>query len=100
MELLLRKLKPVWKRKWEEELQQVIDGQEFLRHQETLVGDLRKDLVDTQTVVTQIVQAAEILESNVPPRREWLSGAVGSGGCSVGGSQDFTAQFAREVGGD
>src|SRR5271154_6157621 len=80
VELLLRQLKPVWKRKWEEELQQVIDGQEFLRHQETLVGDLRKDLVDTQTVVTQIVQAAEILESSVPPRREWLSGAVGSGG--------------------
>ena len=77
---LLRTLKPVWKRKWEEELQQVIDGQEFLRHQETLVADLRKDLVDTQTVVTQIVQAAEILESNTPPRREWLSGGLGSGG--------------------
>jgi hypothetical protein len=80
VEQLLRQLKPVWKRKWEEELQQVIDGQEFLRHQETLVGDLRKDLVDTQTVVTQIVQAAEILESSAPPRREWLSGGLGSGG--------------------
>ena len=80
MEQLLRQLKPVWKRKWEEELQQVIDGQEFLRHQETLVADLRKDLQDTQTVVMQIVQAAEILESSTPPRREWLAGAVGSGG--------------------
>ena len=44
------------------------------------MGDLRKDLEDTQMVVTQIVQAAEILESSTPPRREWLSGGVGSGG--------------------
>lgn len=44
------------------------------------MADLRKDLVDTQTVVTQIVQAAEILESSTPPRREWLSGGLGSGG--------------------
>ena len=78
VETQLKTLKPIWKRKWEEELQQVIDGQEFLRHQETLVTDLKKDLVDTETVITQIVQAAELFESSAP--REWLSGAVGSGG--------------------
>jgi hypothetical protein len=78
VEALLKQLKPVWKRKWEDELQQVIDGQEFLRHQETLITDLRKDLSDTETVITQIVQAAELFEASAP--REWLSGAVGSGG--------------------
>jgi hypothetical protein len=78
VEALLKQLKPVWKRKWEDELQQVIDGQEFLRHQETLITDLRKDLADTETVITQIVQAAELFEASAP--REWLSGAVGSGG--------------------
>jgi hypothetical protein len=78
VESLLKQLKPVWKRKWEDELQQVIDGQEFLRHQETLITDLRKDLSDTETVITQIVQAAELFEASAP--REWLSGAVGSGG--------------------
>ena len=78
VETQLKTLKPIWKRKWEEELQQVIDGQDFLRHQETLVTDLKKDLVDTETVITRIVQAAELFESAGP--REWLSGAVGSGG--------------------
>lgn len=78
LESLLRTIKPVWKRKWEDELQQVIDGQEFLRHQETLVVDLRKDLSDTETVVAQIIQAAELFEASTP--REWLAGAVGSGG--------------------
>ena len=78
VEALLKQLKPVWKRKWEDELQQVIDGQEFLRHQETLITDLRKDLADTETVITQIVQAAELFEASAP--REWLSGALGSGG--------------------
>jgi Actin interacting protein 3 len=78
VEAELKAMKPHWKRKWEEELQQVIDGQEFLRHQETLVADLRKDLSDTETVITQIIQAAELFESATP--REWLSGAIGSGG--------------------
>ena len=78
VETLLRQLKPMWKRKWEDELQQVIDGQEFLRHQETLITDLRKDLTDTETVISQIIQAAELFEASTP--REWLSGGVGSGG--------------------
>jgi hypothetical protein len=80
VESLLRTVKPVWKRKWEDELQQVIDGQDFLRHQETLITDLRKDLADTEMVITHVVQAAELFESKALPTREWLSGAVGSGG--------------------
>jgi Actin interacting protein 3 len=78
VEALLKTLRPMWKKKWEEELQQVIDGQEFLRHQETLITDLRKDLADTQNVMAQIVQAAELFETAQP--REWLSGGIGSGG--------------------
>jgi hypothetical protein len=80
VESLLRQLKPLWKRKWEEELQQVIDGQEFLRHQETLINDLRKDLTDTSMVIEQIVQATELFENAAPVKREWMSGALGSGG--------------------
>jgi hypothetical protein len=80
VESLLRTVKPVWKRKWEDELQQVIDGQDFLRHQETLITDLRKDLADTEMVITHVVQAAELFESKALPTREWLSGGLGSGG--------------------
>jgi len=83
VEALLKTVKPVWKRKWEDELQQVIDGQEFLRHQETLITDLRKDLQDTEQVITHVVQAAELFESKTLPSREWLSGGLGSGGREV-----------------
>jgi hypothetical protein len=80
VETLLKTVKPVWKRKWEDELQQVIDGQEFLRHQETLITDLRKDLSDTEMVIEHVVQAAELFESRALAPREWLGGALGSGG--------------------
>jgi len=83
VEALLKTVKPVWKRKWEDELQQDIDGQEFLRHQETLITDLRKDLQDTEQVITHVVQAAELFESKTLPSREWLSGGLGSGGREV-----------------
>jgi Actin interacting protein 3 len=79
-EAVLSAVKPVWKRVWQEELQRVIDGQEFLRHQETLLTDLSKDLADTEELLAHVVQAAELLETQRIPRREWLSGAVGSGG--------------------
>ena len=77
---MLNTFKPLWKKAWQDELQRVIDGQEFLRHQETLVGDLKKDLMDTEEVVVHVVQAAELLESRAVSPREWLSGPVGSGG--------------------
>jgi hypothetical protein len=80
VENLLRTVKPVWKKKWEDELQQVIDGQEFLRHQETLITDLRKDLADTEQVITHVVAAADLFESRNLAPREWLGGAIGSGG--------------------
>ena len=80
VENVLASVKPRWKKVWQEELQRVIDGQEFLRHQETLVADLRKDLVDTEDVIEHVVKAAELLESRAVSPREWLSGPVGSGG--------------------
>lgn len=80
VESQLTTVKPLWKKTWQDELQRVIDGQEFLRHQETLVADLKKDLTDTEEVIVHVVQAAELLEARALTPREWLSGAVGSGG--------------------
>jgi hypothetical protein len=41
---------------------------------------LRKDLADTEQVITHVVAAADLFESRNLAPREWLGGAIGSGG--------------------
>lgn len=36
-------VKPVWKKTWEEELQNIVEEQQFLSHQEEFLGDLLED---------------------------------------------------------
>lgn len=39
----LKTIKPMWKKTWEEELQNIVEEQQFLQHQEEFVNDLLED---------------------------------------------------------
>lgn len=57
---LLKKAKPVWKLVWEQELQNVVQEQQFLKEQEALVLDLRDDHADLVQVLKQLQKVHEI----------------------------------------
>lgn len=39
----IQTVKPMWKKTWEEELQNIVEEQQFLTHQEEFLGDLQED---------------------------------------------------------
>lgn len=52
--------KPAWKRTWEVELQNIVDEQQFVKHQESLINDLNDDLKDSLTSWTHLQAALEL----------------------------------------
>ncbi|KAI8142783.1 actin interacting protein 3-domain-containing protein [Fennellomyces sp. T-0311] len=57
---LVRTAKPKWKLTWEQELQQVVTEQQFLKDQEGLLLDLRDDHADLVHVLQQLFKISEI----------------------------------------
>jgi len=42
-EIIIKTIKPMWKKTWEEELQNIVEEQQFLTHQEEFLNDLLED---------------------------------------------------------
>ncbi|TIA78905.1 hypothetical protein E3P89_03825 [Wallemia ichthyophaga] len=61
-------VKPMWKKTWAEELQNIVDEQGFLNHQEKLLADLKDDHAASLTVFQQVEQVATI-RSAQPAKR-------------------------------
>jgi hypothetical protein len=57
-------VKPMWKKTWEAELQNIVDEQQLLNHQEELLADLRADHENVMTVFEQIQQYVSLQNSN------------------------------------
>lgn len=60
LEKYVQTVKPTWKKTWEAELQNIVDEQEFLNHQEGLIADLRDDHVALQDVYENIQQVVKL----------------------------------------
>ncbi|KAI5984275.1 actin interacting protein 3-domain-containing protein [Pisolithus albus] len=60
-------IKPMWKKTWEEELQNIVEEQGFLSHQEELLADLLEDHKGLAEVFDH-VQKVVNLKSNTPNR--------------------------------
>lgn len=60
LETYVRTVKPSWKKTWENELQNIVDEQEFLNHQESLLADLRDDNDALQEVFQNIQQVVKL----------------------------------------
>ncbi|TIC18629.1 AIP3-domain-containing protein [Wallemia mellicola] len=68
LEQQVETVKPMWKKTWAEELQNIVDEQGFLNHQEKLLADLKDDHAASLTVFQQVEQVASI-RSAQPTRR-------------------------------
>lgn len=60
LENYVRTVKPSWKKTWENELQNIVDEQGFLNHQEGLLADLRDDNTALQEVFENIQQVVKL----------------------------------------
>lgn len=57
-------VKPSWKKTWEMELQNIVDEQEFLNHQEGLISDLKEDHANLQDVFFNIQEVIKLRGAN------------------------------------
>lgn len=60
LEKYVHNVKPSWKKTWEVELQNIVDEQEFLNHEEGLLSDLREDCMALQEVFDNIQQVVKL----------------------------------------
>lgn len=76
-------VKPIWKKTWEVELQQIVKEQQFLKEHEALLADLREDHQSVEQVLNQLLKISEIQERkkqsgvslfNVAPAEEGFEG--------------------------
>ena len=56
----IQTIKPMWKKTWEEELQNIVDEQQFLTHQEEFLGDLVEDYKAVMEVYGHVEQVIGI----------------------------------------
>lgn len=68
-------VKPSWKKTWEMELQNIVDEQEFLNHQEGLIADLKEDHANLQDVFFNIQEVVKLRGAN---RFNLMGGGVGA----------------------
>ncbi|KAH8797640.1 actin interacting protein 3-domain-containing protein [Flagelloscypha sp. PMI_526] len=61
-------VKPMWKKTWEEELQNIVEEQQFLTHQEEFLADLVEDHKALAEVYGHIEQVISIRGTAVAPR--------------------------------
>lgn len=62
-------VKPMWKKTWEEELQNIVEEQQFLTHQEELLGDLLEDHKAMMDVFGHVIKVITLRKPNNGTRR-------------------------------
>jgi len=60
----MKTVKPIWKETWETELQNIVEEQSFLQHQEQLVQDLLEDHKQLEEIYARIEKVVSIRSSN------------------------------------
>ncbi|KAG9037546.1 Bud site selection protein 6 [Tulasnella sp. JGI-2019a] len=59
-------VKPIWKKTWEEELQNIVEEQQFLAHQEEFIGDLIEDHKALMEVFGHVEKVITIRNNTMP----------------------------------
>ncbi|CAO1627892.1 unnamed protein product [Parajaminaea phylloscopi] len=72
LETYVQTVKPSWKKTWESELQNIVDEQEFLNHQEGLLADLRDDHTALQEVYENIQQVVKLRSAGRPTGGKYI----------------------------
>lgn len=71
MSKYIKSVKPIWKKTWEEELQNIVKEQQFLKEQEALLLDLEEDHEALSEVFEQLRKVLELQIKAKPPIREF-----------------------------
>lgn len=64
----IKTVKPMWKKTWEEELQNIVEEQQFLTHQEEFLADLLEDHKSVVEVYGHVEQVVNLRGANGVPR--------------------------------
>jgi len=64
----IKTIKPMWKQTWEEELQNIVEEQQFLNHQEEFLTDLLEDHKAVVEVYGHVEQVVSLRGANGLPR--------------------------------
>jgi hypothetical protein len=64
----IKTIKPMWKKTWEEELQNIVEEQQFLNHQEEFLTDLLEDHKAVVEVYGHVEQVIDLRGANGAPR--------------------------------
>lgn len=64
----IKTIKPMWKQTWEEELQNIVEEQQFLNHQEEFLADLLEDYKAVVEVYGHVEQVVSLRGANGVPR--------------------------------
>ncbi|CAG8767112.1 17216_t:CDS:1, partial [Racocetra persica] len=69
----VKTVKPTWKQTWKQELQMIVDEQQFLNHQEELLEDLQEDhkkLTEVFNTILKVIKSPGQTKVFVPPTAE------------------------------
>ncbi|CAG8591145.1 5685_t:CDS:2 [Cetraspora pellucida] len=69
----VKTVKPTWKQTWKQELQTIVDEQQFLNHQEELLEDLQEDhkkLTEVFNTILKVIKTPSQTRVYVPPTVE------------------------------
>ncbi|CAG8584296.1 13849_t:CDS:2, partial [Cetraspora pellucida] len=69
----VKTVKPTWKQTWKQELQTIVDEQQFLNHQEELLEDLQEDhkkLTEVFNTILKVIKTPSQTRVYVPPTAE------------------------------
>ncbi|CAG8445456.1 6567_t:CDS:2 [Dentiscutata heterogama] len=69
----VKTVKPTWKQTWKQELQTIVDEQQFLNHQEELLEDLQEDhrkLTEVFNTILKVIKTPSQTKVYVPPVAE------------------------------
>ncbi|RIB01241.1 actin interacting protein 3-domain-containing protein [Gigaspora rosea] len=69
----VKTVKPTWKQTWKQELQMIVDEQQFLNHQEELLEDLQEDhkkLTEVFNTILKVIKTPNSTKVYVPPAAE------------------------------
>jgi hypothetical protein len=70
----IKTIKPMWKKTWEEELQNIVEEQQFLTHQEEFLSDLLEDYKAVTEVYGHVEKVISLRGSGpkrIPPNRNF-----------------------------
>ncbi|KAG8884366.1 Bud site selection protein 6 [Tulasnella sp. 332] len=69
-------VKPIWKKTWEEELQNIVEEQQFLAHEEELISDLIEDHKALMEVFGHVEKVITIRNNTMPSSGSGRGGRV------------------------